>query len=357
MDLLERSEELHRRARALSDPALFEPLALEIAEFQARFSQGYARLVRARGSKLDRLSTLPAVPSDAFKLTRVAVHPPELDVASFCTSGTTAEARGVHHFRTLETYRSLSLAFGKLALASDREGPRTVVCLAPALGTPPTSSLGMMMQYFADAWDPHTPEQERWLVQDGAVNVALLERAARSAARRDEPLVLLATAFALVALLDSLAGRTIPAPPESAIMVTGGFKGRTREVAPEQLRADLARTFGVTEARLIGEYGMTELSSQLYEGTLPGGALVGPPGVFLEPPTLRVFPVDPVSLEPVDDGEIGLAKIVDVGNVDSAVAVQTQDRVRRVKGGIELLGRAPGAPPRGCSLALESLLS
>ncbi len=72
---------------------------------------------------------------------------------------------------------------------------------------------------------------------------------------------------------------------------------------------------------MIGEYGMTELSSQLYEGTLPRGRPRGPPGVFLEPATLRVFPVDPVTLEPVPDGEVGLAKIVDVCNVDSAVAI------------------------------------
>ena len=44
-------------------------------------------------------------------------------------------------------------------------------------------------------------------------------------------------------------------------------------------------------------------------------------------------------------------------NVDSAFAVLTQDRVRRVDGGFELLGRAPGAPPRGCSIALDEMLS
>lgn len=356
MDLIERSEELHAAARALDDPSGFEPLALAIAEFQARFSPGYARLVRARRSTLDNVALLPAVPADAFKLSRVAVHPQELDVASFFTSGTTAEARGTHHFRTLETYRQKSLEFGARALTSDRPGSRTVACLAPPLGSPPTSSLGMMMQFFADAWDPSFSPSERWLVRDGEVDIVGLERAANAASERGEPLLLLATAFALVALLDRLQGRQLRAPADSVIMVTGGFKGRTREVAPELLRAELARTFGIAEERLVGEYGMTELTSQLYEGTLPGGALVGPPGVFLEPPTLRVFPVDPVSLEPVPDGEIGLAKIVDVCNVDSAVAIQTQDRVRRVSGGIELLGRAPGAPPRGCSLALESLL-
>jgi hypothetical protein len=66
--------------------------------------------------------------------------------------------------------------------------------------------------------------------------------------------------------------------------------------------------------------------------------------------------VDPVTLAPVPDGEVGLAKIVDLANVDSAVAVLAQDRVRRVPGGFELLGRAPGAAPRGCSIAIDEIL-
>jgi hypothetical protein len=59
----------------------------------------------------------------------------------------------------------------------------------------------------------------------------------------------------------------------------------------------------------------------------------------------------------VPDGEIGLARFIDLANVDSAVAILTRDLVRRRDGGIELLGRSPGAPPRGCSLAIEALLS
>jgi hypothetical protein len=71
---------------------------------------------------------------------------------------------------------------------------------------------------------------------------------------------------------------------------------------------------------------------------------------------MRVTPVDPVSLAPVAEGDVGIARIIDLANVDSAVAIQTQDLVRRRPGGFELLGRAPGATPRGCSLASEELL-
>jgi hypothetical protein len=99
---------------------------------------------------------------------------------------------------------------------------------------------------------------------------------------------------------------------------------------------------------------MTELSSQFYERTLfDAGAARG---VYAEPPWARVVPVDAETLEPVADGEVGIAKIIDLMNVDSAVAVLAADRVRRVDGGFELLGRAPGAPPRGCSIAIDELL-
>ena len=129
----------------------------------------------------------------------------------------------------------------------------------------------------------------------------------------------------------------------------------------EELREAVTLSLQLGERRVVGEYGMTELTSQLYEGTLRESALYArhpsaAPGIYFEPPWLRVTPVDPVSLEPLADGEVGLARFVDLGNVDSAVSVVTQDLVRRTAGGIELLGREPGAPPRGCSLAIEALL-
>jgi len=81
--------------------------------------------------------------------------------------------------------------------------------------------------------------------------------------------------------------------------------------------------------------------------------------VYFAPPWMRVTAVDPTTLLPVAPGEIGVARIVDLANVDSAVAIQTSDRVRVSGGGhrVELLGRAPGAMPRGCSLAIDEILS
>ena len=362
-----RSDSLHRAVRnfAAGDRSRsFSDLALEIAEFQRAFSAGFARLCERRRGPCESVDDIPGVPCDAFRLARVAVHPAHEDQLRFYTSGTTSGARGMHAMRVVETYHELALQFGRAALLSS-EGPRRVVALAPVLDEPPTSSLGQMMARFMveferrGAFDVRSPE--RWLIDERGVDLTGLEQAAARASEREETLLVLATSFALVGLLDALAGRAVPLPAGAVIMQTGGFKGKTREIEAGELRRSVAQTFGIPESQIVSEYGMTELTSQLYEATLPGSALQrdrqGAPGVYAEPPWLRVVPVDPSTLEPVPSGEIGIARIVDLGNVDSAVAIQTQDRVRRVEGGIVLLGRAAGAPPRGCSLAIEEYLS
>jgi hypothetical protein len=196
-------------------------------------------------------------------------------------------------------------------------------------------------------------EAGRWLIEAGRVDVEALRRGVRAAEGRGEPVLLLATAFALVWLLDALGGSTLPLPAQSVVMLTGGFKGRARSVDGHELGLALCRALAVQPRNLIGEYGMTELSSQLYDGGFDAEGRR--PSVFVEPPWLRVTPLDPVSLEPVGPGQVGLACFTDLANVDSALRVLTQDLVRREADGIVLLGRQPGARLRGCSLAIEAL--
>jgi hypothetical protein len=137
-------------------------------------------------------------------------------------------------------------------------------------------------------------------------------------------------------------------------MQTGGFKGRSREVDAPTLRRHIAEAFGLSLAMVIAEYGMTELSSQLYQ---PGVRDGDEATHYVAPPWLRVTAVDPTTLAPLAPGEVGLARFDDLANVDSAVAVLTMDRIRLdPEGGVALLGRQPGAVPRGCSLSLEPIM-
>jgi hypothetical protein len=157
-------------------------------------------------------------------------------------------------------------------------------------------------------------------------------------------------------LIDRLGGASIAAPDRTVVMPTGGFKGRSREIGYDDLVRELAARFRIPESHVVGEYGMTELTSQLYEGVLPGGALTGARGAFLPPPWLRVTPVHAETLVPVTGDDVGFARFVDLGNVDFPMCIVTQDLVRRRGAGIELLGRHRGAPARGCSLAVEEMV-
>jgi hypothetical protein len=371
---LEVSDRLHQRVQRFAAGGsndTFEELALDLARFQAGASAGYRRLLGARGGDLTTLEDIAPVPSDAFRLARVATFPREAEVVRFFTSGTSASARGVHAMRRTDTYEQLSLAFGRRALLGD-SGRAIVVALAAAPSEPPSSSLGYMMARFMEAFDGEAlggPEptfasrsEARWLLSENGIHFRNLRHAIAVAEARGLPLLLLGTAFALVRLVDDLGSASLPLPHGSVVMQTGGFKGKSREVTMDELRTSVSRALELGPERVVGEYGMTELTSQLYEATIaesrlarerPGAA----PGVYFEPHWLRVTPVDPIHLRPVAEGATGLACFVDLGNVDSAVSVVTQDLVRRVGGGVELLGRQPGAPARGCSLAVEALLS
>jgi hypothetical protein len=364
MTLERESDALHERARAMVHaferdepmPEPFDALAVDLVRFQAAHVPGYARLCAARGldpARLSRACEAPAVPTDAFKLAHVSAFDPSRAEVVFRTSGTTIGARGVHAMRDVATYDAAALAFGRAMLARGLPDRLPFVVIGPSSLEAPDSSLAHMCTLFVQAFGEPGAAERTYYVRGGELDVSGLRRrvAALSPTR---PVVVLATSFALVHLLDALGGEVLGLPPGSRVMQTGGFKGKAREIAAGTLRHAVARTFSVEERAVVGEYGMTELSSQFWEATLVEPAAVH--GVYVEPPWARVVPVDPETLVQVPDGAIGIARIEDLANVDSAFAILTQDRVRRVPRGFELLGRAPGAAPRGCSIALDEML-
>jgi hypothetical protein len=358
------SEALHARAVAFVDAyergapmsEAFDTLAVDLARFQARHVAGYARLCAAKGVdviSLRRAGEAPAVPTDAFKLGPVFAFDPTRASMTFLTSGTTLGARGAHAMRDVNTYDRAALASGRAMLAAGLRLPVPVLVVGPSPSEAPDSSLTHMNAAFVARWSDAGSRATTYFARRGELDVAGL-RARIADLDPSEPAIVLATSFALVHLLDALHGEVLPLPSGSRVMQTGGFKGKSREVDAAELRRLVARTFRVDERSVVGEYGMTELSSQFWEATVANPA--APTGVYVEPPWARVVPVDPETLRPMPPGEIGIARIEDLANVDSVFAVLTQDRVRRVTGGFELLGRMAGAPPRGCSISLDEML-
>lgn len=368
------STALHARVRRFIDASMrgepseaFDDIARAIAAHQYRSVAPVRRLFdrgeRGEGlGEVDRLEVdaIPAVPTDAFRHRRIAAHAPSEDERVFLTSGTTTglEQRGRHAMRETRTYAAGALAWGRHMLFPDTEQLK-VIALVASEEHAPESSLTFMVARFAEAlggdagyfWDGERLD---------------VEGLGDATSQLTKPALVAGTSFAFVHLLDALGSERRPLPEGSRVMQTGGFKGRTRSVQADELRCAIAELFALPEAMVVAEYGMTELSSQLYQPTLrhrvcgdvSSETTPTSPRGYRAPPWLRVRAVDPVTLAPVAQGEVGLARFVDLANVDSAIAIQTADRIREQEDrSIELLGRAPGATPRGCSLALEHLLT
>ena len=320
----------------------FEELARRLFVHQFSGCAPYAHYCRVRGVTPDTLRTyrdMPAVPTDVFKSVTLSTFPPSEAVATFLTSGTTVGTRGRHLLRTTSTYEASLGPWLRRWLAPD-DVP-LVLALAPSYADDPYSSLGYMISW---AVEHVGSPRSRHCWADGPDLHAFAE-AAQSA---DRAVLVLGTARALQHLLEErLVQSPLRLPPGSRVMETGGFKGAARTLSREDFYGGLASGLGIPEEAVISEYGMTELASQ---GYARGSRHL----VF--PPWCRVGAVDPDTLELLPDGERGLLRFWDLANVDSVLAVQTADVGVVDESGVLLEGRAPGATPRGCSLAVDEIL-
>jgi len=199
--------------------------------------------------------------------------------------------------------------------------------------------------------------ETHWVVDAaGALDEDRLRSVMKDAARADEPILLLGTALALLRAVERL--EEVPADPlptGSRIMETGGFKGLDRSIGREELYDRVTKATGVLRDSIVSEYGMTELLSQLYEPVLSEGPHAA--GAYVAPPWLKVRALDPVTLDEVEPGEPGLLAFFDLANAGSVCHVLTEDVGAVVEGRVSLQGRVQGAEPRGCSRAMDELMS
>jgi len=338
---------------ALDDRA-FDALACDVFAHQFHWNAPYAAYARSLGISDDALprtaAAIPAVPGAAFKDAALCTVAPERAALWFETSGTTQARSGRHYLESPALYEAALLAGFDRAMLADGASLRYAM-LVPDPRERPHSSLGYMMA---------TVARERgsgstgWYFHDDRIDVARLTADVARAQADGAGVCIATTAFALVALLDELsaAGRSLPLPPGSRVMETGGFKGRTRIVGREELYARSAAAFAIDEAAIVAEYGMTELSSQYYDSP---ASRWSNKRIKLPVPWLRPIVVD-VSGNPLPTGIVGAIRHVDCANRSSAVAIQTEDLGVITADGLLLLGREEGAALRGCSLDAEDLL-
>jgi hypothetical protein len=340
----------------------FNDLALALYDCQFAQISAYRRLAEMRGTKPGSVHTwqdIPALPTSAFKDWELTCLAPHQRKRVFFSSGTTGR-RPSRHFHNEESLRLYEASLGPWFakhLLPDGSSHLGLVALVPPSDQAPRSSLVYMLDTIARRFEFRRTEFIGRVAANGAweldcgVAVGQIEACAES----NQPVLIAGTAFSYVHLLDFLRdeGPVVRLPPGSRAMETGGYKGRSRALAKADLHALISDCLGIPPTHIVTEYGMSELSSQAYDGPVAEGVSVTSRAerrVFHFPPWVRVQIVSPETGLPVGEGESGLLGILDLANVFSVAAVQTEDLARRSGGGFELIGRTAKAEPRGCSL-------
>jgi hypothetical protein len=344
------------------DEERFERLALAIFEYQFAENEPYRRYCERRSltpALVERWWEVPAVPTAAFKeAPLVCGDPREVEIV-FRTSGTSQgrERRGTHYVRDLTTYTAAALPNFQAHLLPDGSRIKALV-LGPSQNLAPDSSLTWMLELVCREFGT----SDSGFFVDGAglrVDAVMSELAESEVIQR--PVMILGTTAAVAHLVQTLDehGRRFQLPLGSRAMETGGFKGAGREIPREALYALLSDRLGLSEVYCVAEYGMTELCSQFYDNVLRERAVGGNPPTRYKvvPAWVRTQVVDAESLEPLPAGQVGLLRHFDLANLDSVMAIQTDDVGIATRDGFEVLGRASGAELRGCSIAMDQWLT
>lgn len=344
----------------------FERLALTCFAYQYERCEPYRRFCDRSGRTPRKIETwldVPAVQTASFATARLACFPHERMTVEFRSSGTTSsgERASTLELDSPALYEASLLAHFRRRILPDVSKMR-IIALMPSRTDAPRSSLSYMAQHLIDSIGT---AGSGFFIENGELAI---EKLADTLAESD-PAVVFGTAFAFVHFFDRCrdAGSTFRLPPGSRIVETGGFKGRSREIPRVELYDAFTELFGVPRGLCASEYGMCELGSQWYDATI-GDTIASRASLGLlqtpERRDLKVGPhwaksviVDPVTAQPVPAGTEGLIRIFDLSNRGSVSALITGDMGVEREGGFVLLGRSAGAPPKGCSIDADELLT
>ena len=333
--------------------AEFDALALRLFAGQHAGNAAFRRFCQGRGvtpRSVKSWRDIPAVPISAFKEVTLSCAPADSAERVFMTSGTTrGDVKGRHYHPTIAVWdASFS---GNFARRSMQGTPRLrMAVLFPGEQEMPHSSLA---HYLARAVRQFGTADSAYFVGLQGMDTEGLRAFLRAAEASGEPCAVLGASSSFVHLLDALAaaGERFRLPPGSRLLDTGGYKGQSRELPLDDFYAGLAQALGVPRERCINMYGMTELSTQLYD---EGNAVV--PSIKTGPHWLRSRIVDPLTGHDVPAGQPGILVHCDLANFNSVTTILTEDVGVAAGAGFVLLGRAEGAQARGCSLAVQEFL-
>jgi len=333
----------------------FNALALEVFAYQYRSIPLYRRLCDRYGKTPESVTSwtdIPAVPADAFKHFRLFSGSDNEVTRTFRSSGTTRPGSNsqAHFSETgLRLMDAAVEANARLSLFPDDRNLKTrVLLVAPSPERAPHMIMVHGLERIAARFG--SGPARSFVGPDGLMTAELVAELEASV-RDKSPVALLGSSFGFVHLFDHLEekNKKFTLPEGSRLMDAGGYKGRSREMTRDAF-VERARSFlGLPSDRIVNLLGMTEMASQIYDDVSTRAK---------KPPHwMRTRVVNPARIvngipESVGDRQ-GLLRHWDLANIERPMVIQSEDIGIRRGDGFDVLRRAKGAEPRGCSLTME----
>ncbi|WP_019394231.1 hypothetical protein [Priestia filamentosa] len=337
----------------------YNELALKLFQYQFKHNKAYKKFCQARKRTpltVKRWIDIPPMPIQGYKELTLSCEPIEEAEAVFMTSGTTnPEAKGKNYHPDLTVWdASMKRPFKRFVMPDYEK--MTIFVLSPAEDLNQNSSLS---RYLSNAVSYFGTENSEFFFSEEGLNFERFVSQLKRCEEKREPVMLMGASFAYVHILDYLKEKRIQfrLPEKSRIFDTGGFKGQSREVDMKQLYTEFQTYFQIGRDKCINMYGMTELSSQIYDQTIVSSYLY--PSVLHDKaagPWIKTVILNTETLEPVQEGEKGVIAHYDLANWNSCLALLTEDLGYQTENGFVLLGRIKDSEARGCSIAVDQLI-
>lgn len=350
MSLHENKQQITARVKCFIEDeskGSFTELAKALFEFQYTHlapAKAYYQSLHIDPENLPSFEDIPPIGLNVFK--EITFFAGEQQIRTFQTSGTSGKGRGSSCFdqSDLDLMETSILVNCKKHLFADKTKTRFLM-LIPS----PEEAQDIIMTYgmsrIAGKWGLDTPF---YAVSKGNFLSSQAIDFINKAMDDKVPLTVIGGSFGFVNFIDSIKNKipALPLPKGSKLLDAGGFKGRSRELDRDDFLALTSSFFDIPKQYCFNLYGLTELSSQFYS---KGDGPKQPPH------WTRVRVCHPLTLQKVADNEKGIAILYDLANISKPFVILTDDLALSHSHGFELLGRASGSAPRGCSLALEEV--
>ena len=342
----------------------YNELALRLFEYQYNANEPYQKYCNKRGVKpgqVDSWKEIPAVATNAFKEISLCTFPPDQAVKVFLSSGTTDPEKRSKVYLNQTGLDMLDLSMEQSVEAffyADPSEKFHVMLMTPSPDSLPHDAA--ILHVPRKIIENHHIGEPRFLITREGLDVNYIVERFRQAEDDGEPILILGATFGYMHFFDYCLEKklTFQLPEGSRIIDGAGYKGRSRELSKEDFFELANKITGIEPHLLLNNYGMNEIQAVFPDNMLYNHTRgIKEPRYKMNTPWTRTMVVDPETLGPLPKGKQGLLQHYCLGNLVTVQALLTDDVGYEIGKGFEVVGRAKGSEARGCSIAVDELLS